>query len=91
MDGDKHALAYVWRPEWDYVLMGAEEGGTILPRLPMGGEVFVVLVMPEPKPESSGVWGTVEHWSWVRVAGDLHNATVDWQNRYDQKLWSKVE
>src|SRR6185437_15030227 len=92
-DVDKRVLVYSWRPEVDYEWEGSPFDGWSVGRIQPLGRVFVVLVRPELDPiEYQGIGrvsGSIEKWNWVREAPNLAGAPVDWEDRYDKKIWSR--
>jgi hypothetical protein len=57
---------------------------------PLPGRVFVVLVREEP-PNTENVIGSIERWNWVEEDTDLPGAPLEWSERYEEKLWSRIE
>jgi hypothetical protein len=91
-EADKSVLVYSWRPETDFIWTGSPFDGRVCQMVPPSGRVFVVLVRPEPQPvDHPGVGrvvGSIEKWNWVKEDPSLSSAPVDWNQRYDRKLWS---
>jgi hypothetical protein len=75
---DQSVVVYTWRSRVDYP-------DTLTALV---GRVFVVLVREE-EPNDHEITGAVEHWNWVREDRALPHAPVDWESRYDKKLWSR--
>lgn len=88
MDADRPVLAYAWRSRVDFEWSGSPHDGYPERLIPPDGQTFVVLVREE-QPNSFGVLGSIEKWNWVREDLSLPQAPVDWQQRYDQKLWTR--
>jgi hypothetical protein len=90
---DKSVLVYSWRPVTDFMWAGSRFDGRVIRKVPPEGRVFVVLVMPESQPIDfpgvGKVMGSIEKWNWVKEDPFLSNAPVDWNKRYDKKLWSR--
>ena len=86
MNADKTVLAYTWRPLDDYEWAGDQFDGWPVRKTPPLNEVFVVLVREE-EPNEHSVFGSIEHWNWVREDPELPDAPVDWRQRYDGKRW----
>jgi len=93
MHGDADFVAYSWRPERDYVWEGSQFDGNPIQTVPNRGTVFVVLVHlfkePEEGPNHGLIFGSIEHWSWVNGDPLLRFAPVEWEERYDDHLWSR--
>jgi hypothetical protein len=90
MDADKNILIYAWRPKWDYEWEGTPWDGLPMPKVPREKRVFVVLVRIEECPEFN-VYGSIEKWNWIMEDPELKDAPVEWNLRYAQKLWSRIE
>jgi hypothetical protein len=92
-DADKNVLVFSWRPDADFVWEGSRFDGHVSERIPPLGRVFVVLVRPESQlisyPGVGTVFGSIEKWNWVKEDPSLAGAPVDWNQRYDKKLWSR--
>ena len=89
MGADRKVIVYTWRPPWDFVWVGSRFKGYLDRKYPPPKKVFAVLVQQEKQPNPDDVYGSIEHWNWVREAPDLQGAPVDWADRYDEKLWSR--
>jgi hypothetical protein len=87
MNADRNVLIYAWLPLNDYQWVGSRFEGRPECRAVQAGRVFVVLVREEP--EEHGVSGSIEKWNWVREDPILTCAPVGWEQRYEQKLWSR--
>jgi hypothetical protein len=44
---------------------------------------------PEEGPNHGLIFGSIEHWSWVNGDPLLRFAPVEWEERYDDHLWSR--
>lgn len=54
--------------------------------------VFVVYISPnEMLSQFPDVYGWAEHWAWVAADPSLKGAPIDWETRYDEKIWSSSE
>jgi hypothetical protein len=89
MNADESVLIYAWRPRFDYEWVGYRHDGQEYRRDPPLNRVFVVLVREEPQPNEFHVLGSVEHWNWVPEDSGLKQAPIDWEKRYQAKLWSR--
>ena|ERR1700676_2227180 len=94
-EADKNVLVYSWRSPVDCVWSPSRfDGNVILKPAPLG-RVFVVLVREEREPltqyQSIGtIVGSIEKWNWIKEDPALSQAPVDWQERYGEKLWSRI-
>ena len=86
MHADQTVLAYTWRPETDFEWSGSPYDGAPKSMTPPKLRVFVVLVREENGQD--GISGSIERWNWVREDPKLPHAPVDWDERYNQRLWS---
>jgi hypothetical protein len=94
MQADQHIIAYSWRPQFDYVWSRSRFNGDPIPRVPPKDTVFVVLAQilkqPEEYRDHGVIVGTIEHWSWIAEDPSLAEAPIEWQERYERKLWSRI-
>jgi hypothetical protein len=56
---------------------------------PPPARVFVVLVIELEPPDEHGIAGTIEHWNWVEEDSELRQAPINWNERYNQLIWSR--
>ena len=84
---DESVVVYTWRSQVDYIWSGSAHSGQSENVAAPTGRVFVVLIRDE-EPKDFGVAGSIEHWNWVREDRTLAHAPVDWESRYEKKLWS---
>jgi hypothetical protein len=89
MEADKSVIIYSWRAEFDYVWTGSRFDGKPVRKSPPANRVFVVLVREEQQPNDYGVFGSIEHWNWIKEDPELLDAPLEWPERYGQKLWSR--
>lgn len=93
-EADKSVLVYSWCPTADCVWSPSRFDGNVILRPPPPARVFVVLVREEKQPnEYAGIepiLGSIEKWNWVKEDNMLRQAPVDWEQRYGEKLWSRV-
>jgi hypothetical protein len=86
---DKHKLAVTWTAKRDAELVGDKFSPTLRFVDAPPGRVFVVYISINGMlTEFPDVYGWAEHWTWVGAAPDLLGAPVDWNTRYDRKIWS---
>lgn len=83
MNGDKEKFVHTFVPIVDFER--DIRNGVTVKRFPQKGRVFAVII---GKSSDSMVSGTIEHWGWVEEANDLRGAPVNWDNRFDRKVWS---
>lgn len=90
---DKSIIVYSWRPEIDYVWVGSRFDGKPVQKTPPPNRVFVVLVREEREPNVyatvGSVFGSIEKWNWVKEDPALPHAPIEWQQRYEAKIWSR--
>jgi hypothetical protein len=92
MEADKGVIIYSWRPDRDYVWIGSRFDGKPVEKIAPLNRVFVVLVREEQPNDYPGVGqivGSIEKWNWVKEDPQLPHAPVDWEKRYNKKLWSR--
>jgi hypothetical protein len=89
MNAAKHKLAVSWAAKRDAELVGDSFAPTLRFVEVPANRVFVVYISPnEMLTEFPDVYGWAEHWAWVGADADLPGAPVDWNTRYDRKIWS---
>ncbi len=88
MEADRRVLVYTWCPPVDYVWIGTPFDGHPEIRTPPRGRVFAVLVCHETENEYNVV-GSIEKWNWIREDERFPHAPIDWENRYERRLWSR--
>ncbi len=85
-DGDK--LIATWEQTRDVVLEGGPQSARLVYHAAPKSRVFVVLIsrnkMLEEFPQ---IYGWAEHWTWVAADPDEPGAPIDWQTRYEERLW----
>jgi hypothetical protein len=93
-EADKSVLVYSWRSDTDFVWVGSRFDGKPIEKVPPPNRVFVVLVReekpPNHYPKVGNVIGSIERWNWVKEDPLLPHAPVDWQERYGERLWSRL-
>jgi hypothetical protein len=89
MNADAEKLAFTWKARHDAQMT---RGGTDFVRVPPEpGTVFFVHVSRNAKSGTDGdIFGWAEHWGWVDQSPTLSGAPIDWEIRYDKRIWSKV-
>jgi hypothetical protein len=85
-DADREKLVFTWKARRD-AYMTAE--GELHYRAAEVDTVFFVLVTPNGRlSEFPDIFGWAEHWGWLPEAANLSGAPVDYQTRYDIRLWT---
>ena len=83
-------LAVTWAAKRDAQLVGDKYHTHIQFTEPPPNRVFVVYISPNGMlSEYPDVLGWAEHWAWVAADGQMSGAPVEWNDRYDKKLWSR--
>jgi hypothetical protein len=92
-DIGKDVLVYSWRPAFDFVWSHSRFDGNPTARTPPPNRVFAVLVRKEPQPNIfpgvGTVYGSIERWNWLKEDPIELGAPVDWQERYESRMWSR--
>ena len=90
---DKSVIVYSCKPDTDYVWTGSRFDGRPIAKTPPPNRVFVVLVREERQPNEyasvGSVFGSIEKWNWVKEDPALPGAPIDWEERYEAKIWSR--
>lgn len=72
---------------------GSQFDGNAIRKTPPPKRVFVVLVREEKQPNDyegvGSIFGSIEKWNWVKEDPELPSAPIDWQERYETRLWSR--
>ncbi len=82
-------LAYSWRPAYDCLWLGDKFSGRIERVNPPKDRVFVVIVSPNSAVNVGTPAGWINRWNWVYEDELLKEAPIDWQKRYDRKIWTR--
>ena len=83
-------FALTWGAHRDAQLVGDEFNPTLEFTDPPPNRVFVVYISPnEMLSKFPDVFGWAEHWAWVAADVRLAGAPVEWNDRYDRKVWSR--
>ena len=87
-EADKKKLAATWAQPRDAVLAGNEFSPTIEYLAAPEKAVFAVYIscnrMLQEYPD---IYGWAEHWTWIHADPKVAGAPVEWDSRYDRKLW----
>ena len=96
MAADELKLAFIWTPRHDARMN--EDGMDFLRVAAPPGAAFFVHVSPNTQlTEFPEIFGWAEHWGWVDLSPApstplsplLSGAPIDWERRYDRRLWSR--
>ena len=89
-DAAREMYAASWKAPRDAYLAGEEHAAYLEYQNAPPGKVFVVYIssnsMLRDFPE---IWGWAEHWAWIAEDPNESGAPVDWESRYDQRIWSQ--
>jgi hypothetical protein len=90
MEADNKKLTFTWPARHDARLVensGVWEISRIAAEVKT---VFAVNVsLNSRESEFPNIYGWAEHWTWLDADEVLIGAPVDWETRYDSRLWSK--
>jgi hypothetical protein len=92
-DGNAAAskLAVTWSPPRDARFVGDRFSGHIDYMQAPQGKIFAVyLSVNEMLDDYPDVYGWAEQWTWIAEDAQLAGAPIDWNNRYDEKVWSRT-
>lgn len=89
LDQGPNKLIYCWTPPRDCIWLGGIGGGPVQ-RDPPAGEVFVVIVSPNPSFKVDGVAGWIERWNWVDEDDAYRGMPLGCMTRYEQHLWTRA-
>ena len=85
----KRKFAVTWAAKRDAQLVGDKSAPTLQYTDAPPNRVFVVLISPNEKLEDfPDIFGWAERWTWVAADADLRGAPIDWNKRYDERIWS---
>lgn len=90
-DGEaaKEKMAFTWAARRDAQAVGDKFNLKIRYRDAPPNRVFCVYASPNKMlDEYPEIFGWLEHWTWLAANSELPGAPVEWQDRYDKKLWS---
>lgn len=86
---DKKKLAITWVSPRDAKLTGPASACQVEYEEAPEGCVFVVYVSPnEMLKDFPNIYGWAEHWAWLPADSNLPGAPIDWETRYDSRIWS---
>ena len=88
VNADGKKLAVTWAHNRDARLIGSEQNCAIEFSDAPPAKVFVVYIsVNQMLEEFSDIYGWIEHWTWLAADKNLAGAPVDWETRYDKRLW----
>lgn len=94
-DADQSKFVYSRTPAFDVVITTGSIPGDpkIVKRAAPPSKTFVVIVSPNirHRREYPMIDGWLDRWNWVDVDPGLDEAPVNWLDRYDKKLYSRLE
>lgn len=83
-------LALSWRPERDARLAGPKENPILEFNDAPKDRVFVVYIsLNQMLGDFPDIYGWAEHWAWVQQSAELPEAPVEYEVRFDNRLWSR--
>lgn len=90
-DADKGMLIYTRKPAHNYTWSGPRT--KVRQHSAPAGEVFAVIVQPNMIDRSKypEVDGWINSWAWLDEDRGLSEATLDWVDRYDERLWTRKD
>ncbi len=86
MEADKSKLIFTWVAHRDAQL--SREGQISYCAAPLGAVFFVIVspnLMIDRYPD---IYGWAERWGWLEAHSTLRGAPIDFDTRYDTRLWS---
>jgi hypothetical protein len=86
---DERKLAATWSNGRDVKIVGGKTDLKLefTPAPPKS--TFAVYISPNEMLEDfPNIYGWADHWAWLPAHGVLADAPIDYENRYDKKLWS---
>lgn len=88
-NADKHKLVASWAQHQDAYLEGHRNDPTLKFRDGPKNRVFVVVISRNKMlDEFPQIYGWMEHWTWVAADPSEAGAPVDWDTRFDRRIWS---
>lgn len=88
-DAAKKKLVATWAAKRDAELVGDGRDNHLNYVAAPENRVFAVYISPnEMLTEYPDIDGWAEHWAWIAADPDCPGAPIDWNTRYDKKVWS---
>ena len=91
MDGDKYKYIHSRKPKRDYEYQDSR-GELIKEFEAPENKVLAVIISKNIKHTASFpmVYGWIERWSWVKEDKCLAEAPINWADRYNKKLYTRL-
>ena len=97
MSADQQKLAFIWTPRHD-AKMSADGMSVERVAAPPNSAFFVHVSPNDHLNAYPEIFGWAEHWGWVDLSPSpstgpsptLIGAPIDWETRYDSRLWSRA-
>jgi hypothetical protein len=85
---DRNKLAATWTQSRDARLVGPAHACDIEYSPAPADRVFGVYISPNGLVDDfPSIYGWMEHWTWIASDPETPGAPVDWQTRFDDRLW----
>lgn len=94
-DGNEHGdcdkRIYTWKPRHDFIHDAIKKAEMRI--LSPTGKVFAVIVAPNIKHKEKypDIKAWIDRWVWVDEDEGLNEASVNWVDRYESKIWTRGE
>ena len=89
-EADGAKISFTWSAKEDARLVGNAQQHSLEFSPAPNDRVFAVYISPnEMLTEFPDIMGWIEHWTWLPKSNSLQDAPIDWETRYDKKLWSR--
>ena len=86
-EADRRKLVFTWRANRDARI--TREGELVYGGIPVG-TVFFVLVSPNDMPDRfPEIFGWAEQWGWLDKHQSVEGAPIDFETRYDSRIWTR--
>jgi hypothetical protein len=84
-------LAITWAAKRDAYFAGDAFDGRLEYQPAPENRVFVVYVSPnEMLDEFPSIFGWAEHWTWLAADPNTEGAPINWQTRYNRRIWCNL-
>jgi hypothetical protein len=88
-DAAAKKLVATWAAPRDAELVGEEHNSYLSYVDAPAGRVFAVYISPnEMLTDFPDIHGWAEHWAWIAADPSVAGAPIDWNSRYDSRVWS---
>jgi hypothetical protein len=86
---DNKKMAATWANPQDARFVGSKQDSQLECTAAPVGRVFVVYLSPNLMIEDfPDIYGWAEHWTWISADPTLDGAPIEWDRRYDHRLWT---